>query len=159
MSLSLWYFHMFCTDIDVKAIPFSADNSSNSSCSPSKRIPLHFRAKMVDYEVTVFTADHTKATTFSNIYIKLVGTDGESNRKWLISLKGAAAFMRNAVSATFPSLCPKYASLSIWPNSCWASKMSSKTERWPKMTGMLLTLFRYLILLWAALSPSESWFW
>lgn len=102
---------MCFTQVDVKINPICADNIS---CSLSKRIDLHFRAKMVAYEVTVYTADLTKATTFSNIYIKLVGTDGESERKWLISLKGAASFMRSAVSATFPSLCPKYASLSIW---------------------------------------------
>lgn len=96
---------MFCTQVDVTVNPISADNSS---CSLSNRIRLHFRAKMVDYEVTVYTANIIKATTFSNIYIKLVGTDGESERKWLISLKGAASFMRNAVSASFPSLCPKY---------------------------------------------------
>lgn len=56
---------------------------------------------MVDYEVTVFTADLAASTTFNNVFIKLVGTDGESERKWLISFKGAASFMRAAVRPTF----------------------------------------------------------
>lgn len=59
---------------------------------------------MVDYEVIVSTADLSTATTFNNVFIKLVGTDGESKRKWLISFKGAASFMKGAVSPTFPSL-------------------------------------------------------
>lgn len=53
--------------------------------------------EMVDYQVTVFTADATLAATFNRIFIKLVGTEGESKRQWLISLKGPAAFMRAAV--------------------------------------------------------------
>uniref|UniRef100_A0A3B3XBG5 Lipoxygenase domain-containing protein n=1 Tax=Poecilia mexicana TaxID=48701 RepID=A0A3B3XBG5_9TELE len=53
---------------------------------------------MVDYEVTVYTANRTAATTFNNVFIKLVGTSGESERKWLFNLKGASAFVRGAVS-------------------------------------------------------------
>lgn len=37
------------------------------------------------------------ATTFNNVFIKLLGTDGESERQRLMSLKGPAAFMRAAV--------------------------------------------------------------
>ncbi|XP_037620708.1 polyunsaturated fatty acid lipoxygenase ALOX15B-like [Sebastes umbrosus] len=53
---------------------------------------------MVNYEVTVSTANLAAASTFHNVYIKLVGTDGESDRKWLISLKGALSFSKGAVS-------------------------------------------------------------
>ncbi|XP_030288890.1 hydroperoxide isomerase ALOXE3-like [Sparus aurata] len=37
---------------------------------------------MVDYEVTIFTGNRAYATTINNVFIKLVGTDGESNRTW-----------------------------------------------------------------------------
>lgn len=59
---------------------------------------------MVRYNVTVFTADVALATTFNNVFIKLVGTDGESECQRLMSLKGPAAFMRAAVgpSSVFP---------------------------------------------------------
>nr|XP_046272769.1 arachidonate 12-lipoxygenase, 12R-type-like [Scatophagus argus]XP_046272778.1 arachidonate 12-lipoxygenase, 12R-type-like [Scatophagus argus]XP_046272785.1 arachidonate 12-lipoxygenase, 12R-type-like [Scatophagus argus]XP_046272795.1 arachidonate 12-lipoxygenase, 12R-type-like [Scatophagus argus] len=60
---------------------------------------------MVDYEVTVYTTDVPTATTFNNVFIKLVGTDGESERKWLVSFKGAASFVRGAVS-NFTVSCP-----------------------------------------------------
>lgn len=56
-----------------------------------------YQTNMVDYEVTVFTADAALATTFNNVFIKLVGTDGESERQWLMSLKGPAAFLRATV--------------------------------------------------------------
>uniref|UniRef100_A0A674P1B9 Arachidonate epidermal lipoxygenase 3 n=1 Tax=Takifugu rubripes TaxID=31033 RepID=A0A674P1B9_TAKRU len=45
---------------------------------------------MLSYDVTVSTADIVAATTFNNVFIKLVGEDGESERKWLINFKGAA---------------------------------------------------------------------
>uniref|UniRef100_H3DKZ7 Arachidonate epidermal lipoxygenase 3 n=1 Tax=Tetraodon nigroviridis TaxID=99883 RepID=H3DKZ7_TETNG len=54
--------------------------------------------KMVRYHVTVSTADVVAATTFNNVFIKLVGEDGESERRLLVSLKGAAAFIKGAVS-------------------------------------------------------------
>ncbi|XP_042341738.1 polyunsaturated fatty acid lipoxygenase ALOX15B-like isoform X2 [Plectropomus leopardus] len=60
---------------------------------------------MVDYEVTVSTVDIATATTFNNVFIKLVGTEGESEHTWLISLKGALSFIRGAVS-TFTVSCP-----------------------------------------------------
>ncbi|XP_030004877.1 hydroperoxide isomerase ALOXE3-like [Sphaeramia orbicularis] len=60
---------------------------------------------MVTYTVTVFTGNIAGATTFNNIFIKLVGTDGESDRKWLVGLKGAASFYQGAVS-TFKLCCP-----------------------------------------------------
>lgn len=75
--------------------------AENGYCSASLRILLLNKVKMVDYEVTVFTANLATATTFNNVFIKLVGTDGESERKWLISLKGAASFMRAAVRPMF----------------------------------------------------------
>lgn len=75
--------------------------AENGYCSASLRILLLNKVEMVDYEVTVFTADLATATTFNNVFIKLVGTDGESERKWLISLKGAASFVRAAVRPTF----------------------------------------------------------
>lgn len=58
---------------------------------------------MVSYDVTVSTAHVAAATTFSNVFIKLVGEDGESERKWLASFKGAAAFIKGAVSLRFHS--------------------------------------------------------
>uniref|UniRef100_A0A3Q1ILX8 Arachidonate 15-lipoxygenase B-like n=1 Tax=Anabas testudineus TaxID=64144 RepID=A0A3Q1ILX8_ANATE len=61
--------------------------------------------KTVDYKVTVYTGDLVGATTLNNVYIKLVGTDGESQRQWLIGLKGAAAFIKGQVS-TFTVSCP-----------------------------------------------------
>lgn len=63
------------------------------------------RVKMVKYEVTISTASLVAATTFNNVFIKLVGTDGESERKWLADLKGALSFVRGAVSLKYPSLC------------------------------------------------------
>uniref|UniRef100_A0A1A8HVV7 Arachidonate 15-lipoxygenase, type B n=3 Tax=Nothobranchius TaxID=28779 RepID=A0A1A8HVV7_NOTKU len=61
--------------------------------------------KMMKYEVTVFTSDRVSATTLNNVFIKLVGTDGESERKLLISLRGASAFVRGA-EASFTVSCP-----------------------------------------------------
>uniref|UniRef100_A0A3B3TTG4 Arachidonate 15-lipoxygenase B-like n=1 Tax=Poecilia latipinna TaxID=48699 RepID=A0A3B3TTG4_9TELE len=54
---------------------------------------------MVDYEVTVYTANRTAATTFNNVFLKLVGTNGESERKRLLSLRGPSAFVRGAVAS------------------------------------------------------------
>ncbi|XP_041641068.1 arachidonate 12-lipoxygenase, 12R-type-like [Cheilinus undulatus] len=53
---------------------------------------------MVNYEVTISTADVVTATTFNNVFIKLVGTDGESDRSRLFNIKGALAFVKGAVS-------------------------------------------------------------
>ncbi|XP_029020120.1 hydroperoxide isomerase ALOXE3-like [Betta splendens] len=73
--------------------------------SISQRTLLPSRVNMVDYEVTVSTDNRVQATTLNNIYLKLVGTDGESQRKWLMGLKGATTFIRGAVS-TFTLTCP-----------------------------------------------------
>lgn len=70
----------------------------------SPRILLYSTVKMVDYKVSVSTGNLAMATTFNNVFIKLVGTDGESKRAWLVSLKGALAFVKGAVSLTFPFL-------------------------------------------------------
>uniref|UniRef100_A0A3Q1K0N4 Arachidonate 15-lipoxygenase type B n=1 Tax=Anabas testudineus TaxID=64144 RepID=A0A3Q1K0N4_ANATE len=61
--------------------------------------------KTVDYKVTVYTGDLVGATTLNNVYIKLVGTDGESQRQWLIGLKWPVAFIGGEVS-TFTVSCP-----------------------------------------------------
>ncbi|TNN55068.1 Arachidonate 12-lipoxygenase, 12R-type [Liparis tanakae] len=61
---------------------------------------------MVDYNVTISTANLTSAGTFSNVLIKLVGTDGESERKRLIGIKWAFSFIRGAVSC-FTVSCPE----------------------------------------------------
>uniref|UniRef100_A0A3B4FR53 Lipoxygenase domain-containing protein n=1 Tax=Pundamilia nyererei TaxID=303518 RepID=A0A3B4FR53_9CICH len=53
---------------------------------------------MVQYKVTVFTCDRLNSTILNNVFIKLVGTDGESDRMWLMGLKGASSFVRGAVS-------------------------------------------------------------
>uniref|UniRef100_A0A671WZW2 Arachidonate 12-lipoxygenase, 12R-type-like n=1 Tax=Sparus aurata TaxID=8175 RepID=A0A671WZW2_SPAAU len=55
---------------------------------------------MVDYKVTVSTSHATTATTFNNVFIKLVGTDGESERKWLIGFRGATV-------SSFTVSCPE----------------------------------------------------
>ncbi|XP_073321845.1 arachidonate 12-lipoxygenase, 12R-type-like [Pagrus major] len=60
---------------------------------------------MVDYEVTVFTDNLDHATTYNDVYIKLVGTDGESHRTQLRDYKGPLAFIRGAVSS-FTLSCP-----------------------------------------------------
>ncbi|XP_035850116.1 polyunsaturated fatty acid lipoxygenase ALOX15B-like [Sander lucioperca] len=56
---------------------------------------------MVNYEVTVSTGNLAFAATFNNVFIKLVGTDGESKRTWL---KGALQFTDGTVSLKYPSL-------------------------------------------------------
>ena len=56
---------------------------------------------MVNYEVTLSTGDLAYASTFNNVFIKLVGTDGESERTWL---KGALQFTKGTVSLKYPSL-------------------------------------------------------
>ncbi|KAF3852553.1 hypothetical protein F7725_005908 [Dissostichus mawsoni] len=56
---------------------------------------------MVKYEVTVTTSSLLHATTANNIFIKLVGSDGESERTWLES----SDFYLGAVS-TFSVSCP-----------------------------------------------------
>ncbi|XP_068606654.1 arachidonate 12-lipoxygenase, 12R-type-like [Brachionichthys hirsutus] len=53
---------------------------------------------MVKYEVTVTTANLAQAPTTNNIFIKLVGIDGESKRTWLKSIQGTAAFHLGAKS-------------------------------------------------------------
>uniref|UniRef100_A0A3Q3SFN4 PLAT domain-containing protein n=1 Tax=Mastacembelus armatus TaxID=205130 RepID=A0A3Q3SFN4_9TELE len=55
---------------------------------------------MVNYHVTVFTADLLNATTLNNVHIKLVGTDSESEHTWLMGLRGASSFIRGASSFT-----------------------------------------------------------
>ncbi|XP_054460533.1 polyunsaturated fatty acid lipoxygenase ALOX15B-like [Anoplopoma fimbria] len=60
---------------------------------------------MVNYTVTVSTTNLAAASTLNNVFIKLVGTDGESESTWLVSLKGALTFMRGAVSS-FTVCCP-----------------------------------------------------
>ncbi|XP_073323093.1 hydroperoxide isomerase ALOXE3-like [Pagrus major] len=37
---------------------------------------------MVDYDVTILTGNRAYSTTINNVFVKLVGTDGESNRTW-----------------------------------------------------------------------------
>ncbi|XP_070712351.1 arachidonate 12-lipoxygenase, 12R-type-like [Pempheris klunzingeri] len=60
---------------------------------------------MVKYEVIVTTANLAQATTTNNVFIKLVGMDGESNRTWLTSIKGTATFYLGAESK-FSVSCP-----------------------------------------------------
>ncbi|KAM8831417.1 polyunsaturated fatty acid lipoxygenase ALOX8 isoform 1-T2 [Spinachia spinachia] len=54
---------------------------------------------MVNYQVIVSTTNAATAATFNNVYIKLVGTDGESDRTWLDKYKGALSFIRGADSS------------------------------------------------------------
>lgn len=60
---------------------------------------------MVKYEVIVSTAKLSQATTTNNVFIKLVGYDGESKRTWLQSIRGAATFYLGAESS-FSVSCP-----------------------------------------------------
>ncbi|XP_034442877.1 hydroperoxide isomerase ALOXE3-like [Hippoglossus hippoglossus] len=61
---------------------------------------------MVNYEVTVYTTNCTFAATFNNVNIKLVGTEGKSNRSWLFSIIGSLALFKGDV-AHFTVSCPK----------------------------------------------------
>ncbi|XP_061685577.1 arachidonate 12-lipoxygenase, 12R-type-like [Syngnathoides biaculeatus] len=56
---------------------------------------------MVKYEVTVYTGDRVNATTLNSVHIKLVGTDGESDRTRLRSF----VIFRGSVS-TWTVSCP-----------------------------------------------------
>ena len=68
------------------------------------RIVLRFGEKMVDYKVTVSTGTRVLAGTTHHIYIKLVGTDGESKRKRLRSIAVPLPFINGKVSQTYVSL-------------------------------------------------------
>ncbi|KAA8577863.1 hypothetical protein FQN60_002442, partial [Etheostoma spectabile] len=57
---------------------------------------------MANYEVTVFVGNIAGANTFNNIFIKLVGEDGESEREWIM---GAFSFIRGKVSS-YTLFCP-----------------------------------------------------
>uniref|UniRef100_A0A672GWX7 Arachidonate 15-lipoxygenase B-like n=1 Tax=Salarias fasciatus TaxID=181472 RepID=A0A672GWX7_SALFA len=54
---------------------------------------------MVKYEVIVYTGNLAGAATMNQVFIKLVGTEGESKKTWLASLKGVTDVIRGAVSA------------------------------------------------------------
>lgn len=69
-----------------------------ASTLSSHRLSPLLNATMVKYEVVVTTANLAQAATTNNIFIKLVGIDGESKRTWLKSIKGAAAFLTGTVS-------------------------------------------------------------
>ncbi|XP_034074786.1 arachidonate 8S-lipoxygenase-like [Gymnodraco acuticeps] len=71
----------------------------------SNRILPLSSGKMVDYEVTVFTANIDYAGTLNNVYIKLVGTNGKSERELLMDYLRTWNFIRGAVSS-FTVPCP-----------------------------------------------------
>uniref|UniRef100_A0A667Y3Y5 Arachidonate 15-lipoxygenase type B n=1 Tax=Myripristis murdjan TaxID=586833 RepID=A0A667Y3Y5_9TELE len=58
---------------------------------------------MVKYKVTVTTAERLHSGTKNHVFIKLVGTEGESERKQLCSLTRHKPFTRGAVSLTIPA--------------------------------------------------------
>ncbi|KAL3066525.1 hypothetical protein OYC64_016474 [Pagothenia borchgrevinki] len=58
-----------------------------------------FSVKMVNYKVTVSTSGPLNGTTMNNIFIKLVGTDGESDRTWLCNFTGPLAFIAGQASS------------------------------------------------------------
>ncbi|XP_059196990.1 arachidonate 12-lipoxygenase, 12R-type-like [Centropristis striata] len=60
---------------------------------------------MVNYKATVHTADLDNAGTSNAVFIKLVGTDGESKSRILRTFSGASSFKRGAVSS-FTVSCP-----------------------------------------------------
>uniref|UniRef100_A0A665W4G4 Hydroperoxide isomerase ALOXE3-like n=1 Tax=Echeneis naucrates TaxID=173247 RepID=A0A665W4G4_ECHNA len=58
----------------------------------------------MDYKVTVHTTSVTNATnaiTFTDVFIKLVGTEGESDRTRLLNPRGTTSFHSGAVSVNF----------------------------------------------------------
>uniref|UniRef100_A0A674A1R8 Arachidonate 15-lipoxygenase B-like n=1 Tax=Salmo trutta TaxID=8032 RepID=A0A674A1R8_SALTR len=59
---------------------------------------------MAKYKVTVHTHNIATATTMNNVFIKLVGENGESKRTWLTSLKGG--FYQGTTSREFDVVCP-----------------------------------------------------
>ena len=56
---------------------------------------------MVDYEVTVFTANIDYAGTLNNVYIELVGTEKNSERELLMDYLRTWNFIRGAVSLLY----------------------------------------------------------
>ncbi|CAN9510321.1 unnamed protein product [Ophioblennius macclurei] len=60
---------------------------------------------MVKYEVVVHTGNLAGAATMNKVYIKLVGTEGESKKTWLASLKGVTDVIRGAPPG-FSVCCP-----------------------------------------------------
>uniref|UniRef100_A0A3P8T4B3 Arachidonate lipoxygenase 3 n=1 Tax=Amphiprion percula TaxID=161767 RepID=A0A3P8T4B3_AMPPE len=60
---------------------------------------------MVEYTVTVHTGFLASGSTINKINIKLVGTDGESDHKWLKPWKGALTFVKG-LSSYFYVSCP-----------------------------------------------------
>ncbi|XP_075888123.1 polyunsaturated fatty acid lipoxygenase ALOX15B-like [Nelusetta ayraudi] len=60
---------------------------------------------MVKYELEVTTANFGQASTTNNVFVKLVGIEGESKRTWLTSMKGAAAFFMG-MTTRFSVCCP-----------------------------------------------------
>ncbi|KAG7453571.1 arachidonate 15-lipoxygenase B-like [Solea senegalensis] len=61
--------------------------------------------KMAKYEVKVFTGSCVYASTFNDVYIKLVGTKGESERSWLKGLFSSVNIMGSKVN-TLDVHCP-----------------------------------------------------
>lgn len=55
---------------------------------------------MADYEVNVITGNLPFATTHNSVYIKLIGTDGQSERKDLSSW--IPSFFKGTVSLKYP---------------------------------------------------------
>lgn len=53
---------------------------------------------MVYYEVTVFTGSYDDATTFNDVFIKLVGIDGKSERTMLKNEEHISPFTQGKVS-------------------------------------------------------------
>ncbi|CAK6958541.1 polyunsaturated fatty acid lipoxygenase ALOX15B-like [Scomber scombrus] len=107
---------------------------------------------MGEYEVTVFTGNLAFANTFNNVFIKLVGTDGESNRTWLVNIKGAAAFGQGKVSS-FSVSCPKSIGklvlieldkqcLPLFPDDAW---FCSKVEvKYPEGNIYSVPIYRWI---------------
>uniref|UniRef100_A0A3P9CZR0 Hydroperoxide isomerase ALOXE3 n=1 Tax=Maylandia zebra TaxID=106582 RepID=A0A3P9CZR0_9CICH len=104
---------------------------------------------MINYEVTVFTGNLALASTFNNVYITLVGTDGESKRIDLTSWK--PSFFRGQVSHFIVS-CPKslgklvmikldkqkrFLQDSWYPAKVEVKSPTNKTYHSPSTTGLL----------------------
>uniref|UniRef100_A0A3B3ZX52 Uncharacterized protein n=1 Tax=Periophthalmus magnuspinnatus TaxID=409849 RepID=A0A3B3ZX52_9GOBI len=71
---------------------------------------------MSEYQVSVFTGNVAYANTFNNVYIKLVGKDGESQRTWLT---GAGWFLVGLVSTILLAILTELYPLPLFPQDAW----------------------------------------
>ncbi|XP_051801144.1 polyunsaturated fatty acid lipoxygenase ALOX15B-like [Acanthochromis polyacanthus] len=107
---------------------------------------------MVKYTVTVHTGYLAGGSTLNNINIKLVGTDGESDHKWLKPWKGALTFVKG-LSSWFYVCCPTSLGklvlievdkqhLPLFPDDAWfAAKVEVKS---PEGDTYIFPIYRWI---------------